>query len=289
MFRSIISEAYTLAVFRTILTTMVVSFLFAGQVWTQTVGQSLSFEVASVKLNPERGGAGGGSCHGIDSSPRQPGIARTPLGRCVFTRTLGYHLVTYAYGLEDGPLPRNTMIRGVPDWFRLEMYDVIGSVAEPSTATQEQLTQMLQTLLADRFKLKFHYETKEVGGYDLVQGDKGLKFQRSKDNAVRRLIVIPDKRGGPLEATKYPPSFRQVSASRYNLEDFVVFLSGMAGGPVANKTGLAGDYDMDLSWDAELGPSLFSAIQAQLGLRLVPRKSDVKFLIVDSVERPTTN
>jgi uncharacterized protein (TIGR03435 family) len=274
--------------FRTILTTMVVTFLFAGQLSAQTIGQSLSFEVASVRRNTEPGGAAGGSCHGIDSSLRQPGIARTPLGRCVFTRTLGYHLVTYAYGLEDGPLPRNVMIQSVPDWFRREMYDVIARVEDPSAATQEQLTHMLRNLLADRFKLKFHYETKEIAGYDLVPADKGPKFQKSKDGERRSLLVIPDKRSAP-GGGKYPATFRQINARRYSLDDFVIFLSGSAGGPVVDKTGLSGDYDIDLSWDVELGPSLFTAIQEQLGLRLVPRKSDVKFLVVDSVERPTNN
>jgi bla regulator protein blaR1 len=241
-----------------------------------------SFEVASIKRNIERGPAGGGACRGIDS-PASGVVARTPLGRCVFTRTFGYHLVTYAYGLEDGPLTRNIMIRNVPDWFRTEIYDVATKAAEPTAATEQQLIEMLRTLLAERFKLKVHYETIEVPAFTLVQSEARLKIQRSKDDEPRRLIVIPGKKDGP------PGSFRQVKAQRYTLADFALVLSGPSGGPITDKTGLEGPYNFDLSWDVDLGPSIFTAVSEQLGLRLVPAKAPVKFLMIDSVERPESN
>ncbi len=241
-----------------------------------------SFEVASIKRNIERGPAGGGACRGINSPVNGP-AARTPLGRCVFTRTFGYHFVTYAYGLEDGPLGRNAMIKNVPDWFRTDIYDVATKAAEPTGTTEEQLIEMLRTLLAERFKLKAHYETTEVPGFTLIQSEGRLKIQRSKDDEPRRLMVIPDKKGGP------PGSFRQIKAQKYTLADFAVVLSGASGGPIIDKTGFDGPYNIELSWDVDFGPSIFTAVSEQLGLRLVPAKVPVKYLMVDSVERPESN
>jgi len=247
----------------------------------------LSFEAASIKLNPELGPTSGGSCHGIDS-PNTPLMERIPLGRCVFTRILGYHLVTYAYGLEDGPLPRNAMIEGVPDWFRKGIYDVNAKAEDTPTATRDQLLQMLRNLLVDRFKLRFHLQTKEVDGFSLVVDKSSPKFQLAKANSRRTLAVFPAK-GAESGGTKNPPSFREIKAQKYSMANLVIFLAGFVGGPVVDKTGLEGDYDIDLKWDTENGPSLFTAIKEQLGLRLVPQKAPVEYLVIDSVERPTVN
>ena len=140
-------------------------------------------------------------------------------------------------------------------------------------------------------KLKFHYETKEIAGYDLVLADKGPKFQKSKDDERRSLIVIPDKKGVPGGTTKYPATFRQVNARRYSLDDFVVFLSGSAGGPVADKTGLSGDYDIDLSWDVELSPSLLPRFKSNLDCVSFHANRTLSFswLTLWSAPPPTSN
>src|SRR5262245_33281801 len=225
--------------------------------------QQPSFEVASIKRHLEPGPQSIG-CRGIDSRPNTPSFARTPLGRCVFTNQLGYHLVTYAYGLEDGPLGRNAMIKGVPEWFQREIYDLNAKALDPAATTEAELIQMLRNLLAERFKLKVHYETREAEGYALVKAESGVKIQPAKAEAPRTLRLLPGK-GGEKGPT---PTFRQYKAQKYTLADFAVVLSGGVGRAVVDQTGLDGPYDIELQWDTELGPAVFTAVQEQLGLRL---------------------
>ncbi len=153
---------------------------------------------------------------------------------------------------------------------------------------------MFQTLLGERFKLKFHLDTKSTRGYSLVVAKNGPKLTKSAPDAESSMR---------LAAT----SFAEMTVSKWTMAQLVFqLLSLMAGHaeggsvvpvPVVNATGIAGSYDFKLKWadDQDLNadpnlPSLFTALQEQLGLKLEPqKKASVQVLVVDSVERPSGN
>jgi uncharacterized protein (TIGR03435 family) len=238
-----------------------------------------AFEVASVK--PSTSGFNGvrGGCHGIDSnySPIQQASA-PPLGRCVITDGRLSHLIFIAYGLRS-----IGQIKNAPDWViaGTERFNIEAKAEDSAKTTQAQLLEMLQTLLADRFKLKFHRENQEVPGFGLVVAKNGPKLQEAKSEEV---------------ATNFGDAFKQRAdgavtfiARKYSMGMIADLISRYSPDPVMDETGLSGTYDFKLSWDETAGPSLFTAVQEQLGLRLNPRKVPVSFFMFDSAQRPTGN
>ena len=139
---------------------------------------------------------------------------------------------------------------------------------------------MLQALLADRCKLKVHFETKELPSYDLVIAKRGLKMQEAK----------PDEKADELFSSG------RIAARAIAIESLVLGLSADAGRRIVDQTGL-GDkrFNFDLKWtpdnrmEADSGPSLFTALEEQLGLKLVPSKSPGKVLVIDYIEKPSPN
>jgi uncharacterized protein (TIGR03435 family) len=169
-----------------------------------------------------------------------------------------------------------------PAWLGSDRFDIIARFAPHST--DDQVPLMLQSLLSDRFKLILHRETKELPVYALTVGAKGPKFKTAESAS-----------GITSNTTR---TQRHVLA-RMSMDGFAEFLSGEAGRLVLNKTGLTGSYEMPLDWAAENAPtgndvptlpSLFTALQEQLGLKLEPAKGPVETLIVDHADRtPTDN
>jgi len=215
-------------------------------------------------------------------------------------------LIQQAYGVSD------FFLSGIPDRLNTERYDVEAkmdtSVADRlSKLTPAQLKlaqqQMLQTLLAERFNLKIHRETKDEPVYFLVIGKNGPKLQDAKTDDTRGFLNADGTAArtriqiGPGNKTY------AYSTSIKTLGDFLTrFLSR----PVLDKTGLTGSYDFTLEWmpdapptsspdsssgvtlPAAPGDSLFSAVQ-QLGLKLEPGKSPIEVIVIDHVERPSGN
>jgi uncharacterized protein (TIGR03435 family) len=156
------------------------------------------------------------------------------------------------------------------------------------------MQQKLQALLADRFQLSIHRETKEQPLYALVIGKSGSKLQESQSKHDARHMMMG---GGDFEGQGVP------------LEMLTAALSRQLGRPVIDHTRLKGHYDFKLEWTPEPGqsggplppgvegpppadlngPSLFTAIQEQLGLRLESQKGPVDVLVVDRVEKPSEN
>ena len=155
----------------------------------------------------------------------------------------------------------------------------------PADTKEEQLRLMMQALLADRFKLAIRRERRDCSVYELVPAKGGPKLVASADGKFR--FGAPIKRRGHLEMP---------GAS---MAMFIDYLNSMpaVGRPVLNKTDLNGPYDITLDWapdsiDAKVGdsgPSIFTAFQEQLGLKLEPGKSSFEFIAIDHVERPTKN
>jgi uncharacterized protein (TIGR03435 family) len=239
------------------------------------------FEVASVKATKSPGGVNGG-CRGSDARlASNDSRSAVPIGRCVITSGALSHLMAIAYQIDVN------RIVGGPDWSRSDRFDVEAK-AESPIATQEQLLQMLQKLLADRFKVAMRSETRELSGYALVIAKSGIKLKEASDSEESRLAVNSGKGSKSTAVDGQPVNLNGISATKVSIDQFAAVLSrGAAGGPVVDKTGLKAHYDLKLSW--ETGESLSRALEEQLGLKLEAQKVPVQFITIESAQKPTGN
>jgi len=239
---------------------------------------ALKFEVASVK--PSTSGFNGvrGGCHGIDSK-RQNG-PDTPLGRCVITDGRLSHLIATAW-----QVPQIGMIRNAPDWVinGAERFNIEAEAENPSSTSEAQLLGMLQSLLIERFQLKFHREEKDLPGFALVAGKNGPKFKETTADSpvVSFGNVVKPVMGAPVTMLVRDQSMAWLA----NLLSQI----GQQG-PIEDQTGLAGRYDFRLAWDEASGPTLSTALEEQMGLRLNKTQGvPVSYFVIDSAQRPTPN
>ena len=170
------------------------------------------------------------------------------------------------------------------------LYDITAKAEGDGAPTRDQFRQMLQTLLADRFKLKVHREQVETPVYALIVAKGGPKFKASSPDADPTVHV-----------TCNPCSSNYVvTMPRGTMEDLARHLSGAGGRPVVDQTGLAGTFDIKLTYKPEYTRSsgaepdlnlisVFTAVQDQLGLKLEPSKAPIEMLVVDHVEKPSEN
>jgi uncharacterized protein (TIGR03435 family) len=280
---------------------------FAAQ--SQTASVTPAFEVASVKPAPPNGGGLYVSSDGGPGTPRPERYTAENMDLA--------GLVMYAYDIK------RFQISG-PDWMRTERYNV--SAVVPPHATKEQFRTMLQNLLAERFALKVHWETREMPIYELVIAKGGAKLEEAKpDEPTNGLQAapksptrfakapdgfpsLPDGKAPIMMAmsTKYGPAIA-MRAHNEDAEGIASSLSHQVGVQVRDATGLKGKYDFTLYWlsrsisavpadpsgshPAEAdspAPTLFDAIQEQLGLKLERKKGPVPILVVDHVEKKPT-
>jgi uncharacterized protein (TIGR03435 family) len=220
------------------------------------------FEVASIKPHP-----------GIVTFSADP----FPKGnRVTATASTLFDLIEVAYHV------RRDQIQGAPGWASADRYD-LEARAGANAITTEQMRSMLQALLAERFQLRIHRETRESPMYALVIAKNGPKLQESSPDEERKGTIRGDGSGLHMEVAQ---------GTMVQLANRLA--SNGAGRTVLDRTGLTGLYSYKLDWvnsvgsDSEL-PSLFMALQDQLGLRLEPTKGMSDFIVVDSVERPSAN
>lgn len=289
----------------------------AGAFPAQAQPGKLEFEVASVK--PAAPQTGGRIFVGRQGGPGTPDP-----GRVTFTNTALKQLITLAYNLKP------YQVTG-PDWLDSERFDVIAKI--PAGSSKEQVNQMLQSLLEERFKLTFHSVTKEFPLYELVVGKNGHKLKASVEDPAGA-GAGPDAgpgRGGPPPVGKdgfptLPPGRRgmlmmskggplRIAANVQSMTDLANMLSNQIGTPVVDKTGLTGTYDFALEFvpervgaggiggglvapgevpgasaDAFDGPTIFGAVQDQLGLKLEQKKGPLEVMVIDRAERvPSEN
>ena len=155
---------------------------------------------------------------------------------------------------------------------------------------------MFQTLLDDSFKLKVHRETKELPVYTLTQAKKGAKLTKWTEGAPpQRIIgrVVPDGTVANFSSREDP---HPVVGRKVPMAKLASYLTRTLQIPVTDETGLAGDFDFELTWDSDApqlappDPALVVAVlQEQLGLKLEKNKRPVEILVVDHVERPSGN
>jgi uncharacterized protein (TIGR03435 family) len=224
------------------------------------------FEVATIKVN-NSGGNNGVSGRGGQIRPSKGQIA---MENVTLWKALGF-----AYGIGED---KDYAITG-PAWLKTERYDIVGKI--PPDATFEQMRRMLQATLTQRFKLVLHQETKEMPIYALVVARDGLKIKETE----------PGRSG-------FSFGKGHIEAKAGALTAFADRLSQMLDRPVIDYTSTPGAFNFTLDWSPDLsmtnpteestgpaGPSIFTAVQQQLGLRLEARRGPVEVLVIDRGEK----
>ena len=216
-----------------------------------------------------------------------------PGGRFVATMcTLG-QLIEIAYGIE------HYQRKGGPAWIDESRFDVV-AISSPGDENGDhlmisgrswprRLTVMLQAMLADRFNLKTHLETVQENGFMMSLAKGGPKFVEAPPDDDRQLVTLD--RPGPREL---PATTYIIKGHRASMYLLAVELAQHFGTPVIDNTGLTGDYNFQFEYGAddtrpENGPSIFTAIQEQIGIKLSPGKGPVNMLLVDSAQKPSAN
>jgi uncharacterized protein (TIGR03435 family) len=197
-------------------------------------------------------------------------------------------LFSSAYGQAQRPLFQSQVI-GAPDWFTSEPYDIIGKVAgEVSSLSLEEqfrtIPALLRSLLEDRFALKVHRETRQLPIYVLVRvkndGPLGPRMTRSSLDCTK----TPTRCG-------YSGLSGRVTGGWMTTAMLCNVLAGAVERVVVDHTGLDGRFDVELEWSPDQTatdkPSIFSAVQEQLGLKLESDRGPVEVVVIDHVERPT--
>jgi uncharacterized protein (TIGR03435 family) len=274
-----------------------------GQTSTQTNAAgdaSPRFEVASVKRNT----AGDPFIRIGGGAPGRYEATNVPLRL----------LIRNAYRLQD------FQIVGAPNWIADERYDIIAKA--DSSAKPDQMQAMIRALLAERFGLVAHTEQREMPIYALVvarsDGRLGPKLKPSTADCA---AIFAARRGGPPPGPPAPPQPGEqmqcgtmIGPGNFNagyttMQQFASSLSTFVGRTVIDKTGLTGQYDFMLTYTPEQraggpgptpppgapqfapidpnGPSLFTAIQEQLGLKLDAQRGPVDVLVIDKIAHPT--
>jgi uncharacterized protein (TIGR03435 family) len=224
------------------------------------------------------------------SDPNRPGKLFTIHGRQIVTiNTTMDDMVTFAYSLHV------KQIVGAPDWFATEKFDLDGVPDTEGRPNAQQFRMLIQSALTQRFKLTFHHDKKELSVYALTVAKGGPKMAVtiSQPNDSRNFM------------------FRQLGQLRVTNSTMKDFCDGMQGAvmdrPVVDHTGLTERYDFNLNWtpddsqfamfgprpapkdDPNAPPSLYTALQEQLGLKLEPTKAMADVFVIDHVEKPAAN
>jgi uncharacterized protein (TIGR03435 family) len=249
-------------------------FVFPLILFSQVTGPP-TFEVASVRQNTSTG---------PQSQFRvKPDVAITNY-RLQFLIPYAFHIPVYA-------------LAGAPAWLDINKYDIIARAPEGSS--EDQIRLMLQQLLVERFKFQFHREHKDLAGYALVLAKDGPKF------TIEKKPDQPGKDDGRVGAGRGMARGHMVPAS-----SLAMTLGLYLGRPVLDQTGIDGPFNFELHWTPDEterqlgappapgpatnsdppGPSLFAAIQEQLGLKLNSQRTSVEMLVIDRLQQvPTEN
>ncbi len=222
--------------------------------------EPLAFEVASI--HPNHSGSGSSTLN-------------LNHGRLSAVNISTAMLMQNAFGIRD------YQVEGSPGWFSSEMFD-IAAKTDPSIDRDEEFQPYIQTLLADRFHLKYHRETRQVAALSLVVAKAGSKLIPSAGEGGSSTRISGNN--GRISLTTH-----KTSMSR-----FADILSRQLRRPVVDNTGIAGEFDIQLDWVSDQstamdGASIFTALQERAGLHLESTKAPLAVFVIDSIERPTEN
>jgi uncharacterized protein (TIGR03435 family) len=264
-----------------------------GQAQAQDGGTPLTFEVASVK----------------PASPDAQGTSITliPAGGLKVTNGSLKQLITFAYNVRD------FQISGGPGWLGSERYDVLAKAPSSDAPTdvrqmnneqrrvlEEQVRERARALLAERFQLSIHSDTKDLPIYELVLAKNGHKLQASKEQDGGKQHMRTGR--------------GQMTAEGSTIQMLTNILSNLTGRTVVDRTGLTGRFDFKMEWTPDpggpmgpggpggpdgrpeaaappdlSGPSIFTAVQEQLGLKLESTRGPVEIIVIDRVEKASEN
>jgi uncharacterized protein (TIGR03435 family) len=257
--------------------------------------------------------------HGFDVASVKPtagtdgrALLQATPGRLAMANLASRRLILIAYDIQDYQLV------GGPGWIDSENYD-IQAKADGNPSVQQMEGPMLQVLLKDRFKLSIHREIRQLDVYKLSVGKSGAKLQASQGGSCTPYSAdAPPPTTKPSEPSSTFCGFQRTPAEGLNrsldgkgvtMAELAKTLSrtytAMLGRNVIDETGLTGAFDMRLTWtvDSEnvrpggidnpspnsAGPSIFTALQEQLGLKLEATKGPVEVLVIDHIEKPSAN
>jgi len=234
-------------------------------------------EFDAVAIKPSAPGARGG---GYNLSP----------GRLNAKNQSLKDLVRFAYDLQDYQLS------GGVGWMDTEHYEVLATF--PANTADRDRAQMMQKMLADRFALTIHRESKEVTGYSLVIGKNFPKLHAPN----------PAQQPGMMLGRSSASGLRTLTATSAKMSGLASMLADLLGRPVEDRTGLDGTFDFTMEWTPDSmnqastgkggqdapavdqnGPTLFTGLQESLGLKLETRKMPVEVMVIDRAERPSAN
>jgi uncharacterized protein (TIGR03435 family) len=181
-----------------------------------------------------------------------------------------------------------SQIVNAPDWIRSEVWDAKGFASVPGQPNVKQFQSMLRKLVAERFGLKYHTEQKELSVYALKVGKGGPKLAPSAGDPNG--IPNENDSGNGVEVTMH--------AENMTMGELSLMMKLFMDRPVVDQTGLTGRYDFQLKWttdeskaptDGSAPPTIFTAVQEQLGLKLEAVKAMTDVMVIDKVERPGEN
>jgi uncharacterized protein (TIGR03435 family) len=265
---------------------------------------SLTFEVASVKLSPP---VTPGSR--VYYGPARGGPGTPDPGQITWTYATLRSLLITAYDVNE------YQING-PAWLNTDRYDILVKV--PVGATKEQVRLMWQNLLAERFGVTLHHESKEFQVEELVVAKGGQRLKKTAVDPVEELDDPgpPKFKDGVLNGPGYVTTIMATGQARtvakaQPLSKLTATLGGVLHRPVIDKTGLTGKYDFSIDFNLDLralgplpggptpgagdnapdpGPDIAAAVEQQLGLRLVAGKAKLDVLVIDKAEKvPSDN
>jgi uncharacterized protein (TIGR03435 family) len=266
----------------------------------QTGDTPIEFDAVSVKPSAPP------SVGGMTITTMEGGPGTRDPGRIQYRDIVLINIVGIAFSVT------RRQISG-PKWLDTVRVDI--SAAIPKGTNKAQFALMLRKMLTDRFGLKVHYEQVELAGYSLTVDKHGSKLRESVESAEKEDSATPAEPAAPiplqLDADGFPekPLRRGLNMTFANyamrvrslggsMQQLTTLVSNALNQPVMDSTGLSGKYDFTLTCNTEVSgdaresafPSIFSALPAQLGLRLAPKKMSVDQVVIDYMEKtPTEN
>lgn len=276
---------------------VLIAVLAAASASAQGLPPPVSQEMPGAAGSPQSGPAAFDvvSIHEHSNDDQNMSWRTTPNG--LITRNIALqNLVASAFHVKMD------LVLGGPPWvdskgFDIEAKVLPGDEAKPLKLTEAQRRVLLRAMLIDRFHLQAHPETKILPVYELVLAKGGSKMRPAPPAPLPAEAKTDDTR------ERGSMSFRpgHLEAHAYKVSNLAEQLGYMVQRTVLDKTGLTGDYDLTLDWTpeeqlqaagengADVRPSIYTALQEQLGLKLVPTKGPVETLVIDHVELPTPN
>lgn len=232
-----------------------------------------AFEVVSVKRNL--------------SIATNGGMRVEPGGRFFATNSGVFYLIAGAYGEAMGAL-RPSQIIDAPDWLHSEHYDIVAKAADPADMDSFEKTRLLlRTLLEDRFKLRVHREQRQMPIYALVRAKPAGPLGPNLKQSIPDCYAVSAGcgfGGGPMN---------RIKGDAIPMSILTQLIGSVTDRIVVDRTGLSGGFKIDLEFSPDQTatdkPSVFTAVQEQLGLKLEATRAPIDVIVIDHVERPSTD